>query len=56
MRENNIKEAFNKDIELEAMSIYAIPYHQLPRVSQRAIKDMVKDYYTQKIYELTEDE
>jgi hypothetical protein len=56
MQENNIREAFNKDLEIESMSIYAIPYHQLPRVSQRAIREIVKDYYTQKIYELTEDD
>jgi len=56
MQENNIREAFNKDLEIESMSIYAIPYHQLPMVSQRAIREIVKDYYTQKIYELMEDD
>lgn len=47
--------SFQYDIKAESLLKYAIPYHELPITSQRAIRQVVKEYYIQKIYEMTEE-
>ena len=48
--------AFQSDIQAEALIKYGISYKKLPIDSQRAIRQVVKEYYIQRIYELTEEE
>ena len=48
--------AFQSDIQAEALLKYGVAYKKLPIDSQRAIRQVVKDYYIQRIYELTEEE
>jgi hypothetical protein len=56
MQENKLIQAFQDDIQAESLLIYAMPYQKLPKISQKAIREVVKEYYIQKIYEITEEE
>jgi hypothetical protein len=48
--------AFQNDINAEALLKYGIVYKKLPVSSQRAIRQVVKEYYIQKIHDMTEDD
>jgi hypothetical protein len=51
-----LMKAFQDDIQVESLLKYGISYNKLPLQSQKAIRQVVKEYYIQKIYEMTEEE
>jgi hypothetical protein len=56
MQEDKLTKAFKEAIQAESLLKYGLPYNQLCPESQKAIREVVKDYFTQKIYDLTEEE
>jgi hypothetical protein len=47
---------FEQAIEAEALTIYDTQYSRLPKKSKRAIRARVKEWFTQQIYNESEDE
>jgi hypothetical protein len=47
---------FEDAIEAEALTIYDTQYSRLPKKSQRAVRARVKEWFTQQIYNESEDE
>ena len=47
---------FEQAIEAEALTIYDTQYSRLPKKSQRAVRARVKEWFTQQIYNESEDE
>ena len=55
MREDKLIQAFQESIKLEALLIYGLSYSRLPKSSQKAVREIVMEYYVQKIHDLTEE-
>jgi len=56
MQEDKLTKAFEEDIQAESLLKYGLPYKSLCPSSQKAIREVVKEYFMQKIYDLTEEE
>jgi len=56
MQEDKLTKAFKETVQAESFLKYGMPYKHLCPDSQKVIREVVKDYFTQKIYELTEEE
>ena len=56
MREDKLTIAFKEAVQAESFLKYGMPYKNLRPDSQKAIREVVKEYFTQKIYDLTEGE
>jgi hypothetical protein len=46
---------FNEAVASEALLVYALPYQSLPKQSQCAIRERVKNYFMDRIEEMTEE-
>jgi hypothetical protein len=56
MQEDKLTKAFKEAKQAESLLKYGIPYKNLSPESQKAIREVVKDYFTQRIYDLTEED
>lgn len=56
MQEDKLTKAFKESVQVESLLKYGLPYKRLCSSSQKAIREVVKEYFMQKIYDLTEED
>jgi hypothetical protein len=56
MQEDKLTKAFKEAVQAESFLKYGLPYNKLCPEPQKAIRKVVADYFTQKIYDLTEED